>query len=178
MTYDFWDFLSEIGGVLEIFIFLFGLVLFPFSRHMFVVECLNSLYFARTSENGLLVSSECKRNYNSGEVKKNVRFDFNESDDNKYDTNQHEEDRDLQKKRAIIFSKSQLWMLYIKSWLGIGANKKNKKLCALYDSGIEKLKADFDLVGIMRQLHEQKVLFNFYSSKHSDIMIEINKSKK
>ena len=57
---------------------------------------------------------------------------------------------DLQKKRAIIFTKKQIYSLHLKQLLGIGNDRKLKKIYDLYKKGMKKLRNDFDLIYIIR----------------------------
>ena len=54
ISYRLGDFMSDIGGVLELLIFLFGIFLYPFSSNSFLLRTLKKMYRARTQERLLL----------------------------------------------------------------------------------------------------------------------------
>jgi hypothetical protein len=48
IKYGFADFLSGVGGVTELIIFLFGIFLYPLSQNSFLLKAIKKLYTART----------------------------------------------------------------------------------------------------------------------------------
>ena len=44
------DLIGDLGGVLEVIVFVCGLVLYPISEHSFVLKTLNLLYLAKTDD--------------------------------------------------------------------------------------------------------------------------------
>ena len=48
--YDIIDLLGDLGGVLEIFIFVFGVFMYPVSRHSYVLEMISRLFMAKTND--------------------------------------------------------------------------------------------------------------------------------
>jgi len=48
----------------------------------------------------------------------------------------------------------------------------------LQHKGKEKLKEDFDVVRILKTLADLRVMFRYYRFRHSDLMIEVNSSRK
>ena len=85
ISYNFGDFLSDVGGVLELLIFLFGIFLHPFSSNSFLLRALKKMYWARTQERLLLrfYHDTEKTNPATGAPRKEVRFDFSADDENK-----------------------------------------------------------------------------------------------
>ena len=53
-VYNILDLIGDLGGVLEVIIFVFGVFLFPISEFSFVMKALEKLYLARTSHSTLL----------------------------------------------------------------------------------------------------------------------------
>lgn len=47
----------------------------------------------------------------------------------------------------------------------------------MYYSGKKKIDKDFDILKIMKDLHEYRILFNYVKNKHSNLMIDVNKSR-
>ena len=52
-----------------------------------------------------------------------------------------------------------------------------RKLKLLWHKGMEKVREDFDLVKMARHMSDQRVMFNYYRGKHSDLMIKVNANK-
>lgn len=48
--------LGDLGGITQIFYLIFGIILYPFSEHSFVVKALKKLYYARTRDNEIFRS--------------------------------------------------------------------------------------------------------------------------
>ena len=48
--FNLFDFMGDIGGVIEIMIIIFGFVLFPISQQSFILKFTKSLFKARTSD--------------------------------------------------------------------------------------------------------------------------------
>ena len=51
--YGFLDLLGDLGGVMEIILLAFGFFLNPFSEHSFLLNAANSLFYARTDQEGM-----------------------------------------------------------------------------------------------------------------------------
>ena len=47
------DLLGDLGGVVEVLIFVFGIFIFPISEHGFILAALNKLFIARTTTQSL-----------------------------------------------------------------------------------------------------------------------------
>jgi hypothetical protein len=52
------DLLGELGGIIEIFIIIFGIIIFPFSKQSFVQTAIRLLFKARTNDQYLFKKSE------------------------------------------------------------------------------------------------------------------------
>jgi hypothetical protein len=48
--YGILDVIGDLGGVLDVIIFIFGLLLFPISEHSFIMKALQKLFLARTDK--------------------------------------------------------------------------------------------------------------------------------
>lgn len=57
----------------------------PYNRQSFQLRALKSLYKARTKNDALLIKREARPDIDTGKVKKNVRFAFDDVDKNKKD---------------------------------------------------------------------------------------------
>lgn len=53
----------------------------------------------------------------------------------------------------------------------------SRKLKLLWQKGMEKVREDFDIVKMVRHMSDQKVMFNYYRVKHSDLMIKVNANR-
>jgi hypothetical protein len=81
IKYGVADFLGDIGGVAEIFIFIFGFLLLPLSRQSFTLKSIKNLYSVRTSDGGLLQRIENGQPHPVyGKPRKEVRFEFEDND--------------------------------------------------------------------------------------------------
>jgi hypothetical protein len=80
VTNDFLGFLGQIGGVLEIFLFIFGLLLSPLSEQSYTLKIMKNLFYARTSEDKLLGKAERRTRSRDGKMRKEVRFEFDHDD--------------------------------------------------------------------------------------------------
>lgn len=54
--------------------------------------------------------------------------------------------------------------------------RENSQLTKLYYTGKRKIDKDFDILKIMKDLH-YRILFNYVRNKHSNLMIDVNKSR-
>ena len=48
-VYNLVDLIGELGGVVEVFILIFGFFLYPISHHSFVMKATKMMFLARTS---------------------------------------------------------------------------------------------------------------------------------
>jgi hypothetical protein len=48
----------------------------------------------------------------------------------------------------------------------------------LFQKGKEKLREDFDVISLLKSIAYLRILFKQYRLRHSDLMIEVNKSRK
>lgn len=55
--------------------------------------------------------------------------------------------------------------------------RENSQLTKLYYTGKRKIDKDFDILKIMKDLHEYRILFNYVKNKHSNLMIDVNSSR-
>ena len=54
MNYGILDLFSDIGGVTEMLIFIFGFLMYPLSRQSFLMKSMKLLYSLRTTDDILL----------------------------------------------------------------------------------------------------------------------------
>ena len=54
-VYNVLDLIGELGGVIEIFVVFFGVLIFPISKQSFILEASSQLFKARTKDKNLLV---------------------------------------------------------------------------------------------------------------------------
>ncbi len=48
----------------------------------------------------------------------------------------------------------------------------------MFQKGKEKLREDFDVISLLKSMSHLRILFKQYRLRHSDLMIEVNKSRK
>ena len=82
ITYNFFDFISDVAGVTELLISIFGILLFPLTRQGLILRALKLLYYARTTDSKLLESNDSFVNPKTGKTRKQVRFTFDSDDEN------------------------------------------------------------------------------------------------
>jgi hypothetical protein len=56
-SYNFFDLLGNLGGVMQIFVFIFGLLIFPFSNHSFRLKLIENLLLVRTADKAFAQST-------------------------------------------------------------------------------------------------------------------------
>lgn len=134
------------------------------------------LYVARTSDDDLLLRRDPSPDQDTGKFKRNVRFKFENADENKIDDNRNSDALELQKKRTIVLSSSKKAQLYCCGTRA--AAKSDQRLARLYHRGQQKLAKDFDVLKIMKDLHHYRILFDYVKKKHSNLMIDVNSSRK
>lgn len=185
--YAILDFISDIAGVAELIGFIFGLFLYPLSQLSFELSTIKRMYVARTADDELLEPRDPIPDQDTGKFKRNVRFKFENGDENKIIDNQNAEALELQKRRTIALSNWKKRTLYFKNLFGLKtqlsrypdeSEKVNYRVARLYDKGKQKLAKDFDVLKIMKDLHEFRILFDFVKRKHSNLMIDINTTRK
>lgn len=54
--YDVFGLLGNLGGITQIFYLLFGIMLYPYSEHSFLIKAMKKLYYARTRDNEIFRS--------------------------------------------------------------------------------------------------------------------------
>jgi hypothetical protein len=54
-VFNFLDLIGELGGVIEVFILIFGVVLYPISKFSFFLKATKMLFHARTSDSSMFV---------------------------------------------------------------------------------------------------------------------------
>ena len=162
-------------------------MLFPLSKLSFELSAIKRLYVARTVDDELLEPRDPIPNQDTGKFKRNVRFTFEVGDENKIVDHQNPEALQLQKRRTIVLSNSKRAKLYFNSLFGFKSTlirypdeseKINHRVAKLFDRGKQKLSKDFDVLKIMKDLHEFRILFEYIKKKHSNLMIDINSSRK
>lgn len=74
--------------------------------------------------------------------------------------------------------------LYLRSLCGYGSEpgyskkeRANAHVTRLFYNGKKKIQKDFDILKIMKDLHEYRVLFNYVKNRHSNLMIDVNRSR-
>ena len=77
---DFVAFLGYIGGVMELFMYLFGLLMIPLNEQSFYLKVIKHLFYARTHEDSLLSKAERRTRSRDGKSRKEVRFEFDKDD--------------------------------------------------------------------------------------------------
>ena len=61
-VYNVIDFIGDLGGVLEILVMIFGIVLYPLSEFQFNLKAINLLFMARTSDKFIFEEPKIARN--------------------------------------------------------------------------------------------------------------------
>jgi len=126
-TYSFFDFLGTIAGVADLFIFIFGLVVFPIEKFNFKWRAIHALYTARTSDETLLMdTNDFRRQLNNIEK------------------------LPLDKKRRVRLEKKDKNYICLRSLMPFKdtsvTTSRASRLMRLYKLGIERLAEDFDVI--------------------------------
>lgn len=128
VQFDILDFLSHIGGIAQVLIYLFGLFLFPFAEQSFFIASLNSLYKARTIATNLFIHCDPpETNISSGKPKRNVQFEFDSIDKNFKDEQQNKSKIEMNKRKTIAVSSSDIMYLYWRKLFGCSFDQSNGK---------------------------------------------------
>lgn len=77
------DFISDIAGVAELLMFFFGLLMWPLSAQSFDLNLMKRLYYARCSDDRVVLQRDPIPDPDTGKIKRNVKFDFDFDDENK-----------------------------------------------------------------------------------------------
>ena len=79
--YTFMDMIGDLGGVQEILIMMFGLLLFPFSEYSFVLKFMSKMYLVKTSKLNIFQTVVGKpKKKNSNKLKyKTLKYQMPES---------------------------------------------------------------------------------------------------
>lgn len=85
---------------------------------------------------------------------------------------------ELDKRRPIVLSFEKKCSLLTRafsctSWRSSPSKfeKRDARIITMWQRGRQKLKEDFDIIKIIKSLHDFRVLFKYYRQKHSDLMI-------
>ena len=60
VDFNIFDLIGELGGVIEVFIIVFGIFLYPVSNHSFILKASQMLFYAKTSDESLFAEEEKK----------------------------------------------------------------------------------------------------------------------
>lgn len=71
-VYNFLDLLGDIGGLMEIFVLIFGVFLFPLSTFSFTLKAFEKLYLIRTNQSNLISVKSLKKNNKNRYLTKKV----------------------------------------------------------------------------------------------------------
>ena len=52
-VYGVLDLFGDVGGILDIFVLIFGIFIFPYSEHSFKLSSAHTFFMAKTRDNGL-----------------------------------------------------------------------------------------------------------------------------
>ena len=142
------------------------------------------LYVARSSDDRVGLQRGPIPDPDTGKTKRNVKFDFDNEDENKIVDNGNHKQLQLQHRRTIAITTKQKLFLCLRRFGGHGEDsgyskkeRENAQLTKLYYTGKSKIDKDFDILKIMKDLHEYRIMFNYVKNKHSNLMIDVNSSR-
>ena len=75
-AYDINNLLSDLGGVVRVLISIFGVLFYPITQYLFIINAARKLFLARTSNSNIF-----RKNQDSKD-RKSMRKQFQESDEN------------------------------------------------------------------------------------------------
>ena len=127
------DLIGDLGGVLEVITFIFGIFLFPVSEFSFIIKALEKLYLARTSQTGLFKNDKMKKKNNKTKFKTMKTMTPSKFKDTTVESeaNMH---------YPIKLRLCTILKLYIMNTLGClfckcARNRREKQLLKLYETG-------------------------------------------
>ena len=150
-SYMFFGLLGDLGGVMQLIMLGFGLIMYPISEHQFTMKASRFLFFARTSMQNLFLKSK-----EDSRIKR-----FRESG-----LLTHKEATELEKHHKIQLPKKENVLLFLHVWLGKSFLKKcctfknSEILSKLYYKTTDNLEQDLNIVRLIKRLRDVKILAN------------------
>ena len=161
--YSLFDILGDLGGVTEVIMLLFGFFLFPISEHSFSLQALKRLYKARTIDNSIFKKSP-EELEEEKEKQRLKQYEEPSPDDPDEGFSIQKLKQAAQFKNIKISFKDSL-LLYFSNYFGLfytkGCWNKKKKLQKLLDVGNDKIDGELDVVNIMNDLRNLKIMLTF-----------------
>lgn len=138
--YSILDLLSDLGGVLEVFLGFFGVFLYPLSEFSFYLKIAKRLYFARTKDADLL-----------DDVTKDA-----EDPDHKFHKHNEKLDKEIMMHKKIKLKTFDKVRLFISRIFGRFSPfrlwSKHKKLVNMYEQAMEKVDDQLNIIYIIKNL--------------------------
>ena len=143
-VYGFLAFISDLGGVTEIVMLLFGFFLYPIAEFEFNLEALKHFFLARTSDNEMM-EHQCKS------FTKEPAFKIAK-----------DKRKEIRLHKQIHLRVSDMVKLYIARLLGrcfpTCCWKKKDKFIKLYEEGEQRIQELFDLTRLVKTIRINKIL--------------------
>ena len=139
--YDIIDLLGDLGGVMEVLLFVFGFIFFPFSEHNYIIRALQKLYMARTTNDKIF---------------KRRRIDTKEFNLSKKDHGEIKSHKAI-KLSSVKFLKlyfNRLFSVFVDNQFWNCLSKEQRKLMKLVDKGQALIEESLDIVNLIRNLRE------------------------
>ena len=155
-VYNLMDLIGDLGGVLEVITFMFGIFLVPISEFSFVIKALQKLYLARTTQTGLFKNDKMRKKKNKTKFKTIKTLTPSKFKDTPLET-------EVNMHYPIKLRLCTSLKLYIMSTLGClfckcAKNKKDTQLLKLYEAGQERLANDLSVEKMIKSLRDMKIL--------------------
>lgn len=163
IIYGLSDLLSDLGGVMNVILAVFGVVFRPMSKHMYYTNAIKRLFLARTRDPNLLLDQKLDEDgkEQSNQETKITKYLNEKNFPCDYDDVMR---RELQKHRLIRLSLRDHILLFIHNNLGavicqkVCLWKKKDKLQKLYSQGQKRIEKDLNLVKLVRNLKRIQIL--------------------
>lgn len=171
-VYGYFDLLGDLGGVLEMVLVFFGFFINPVAEHSFIFKATNKLYLARTNTPGVFLEkpkwakSLSKSKLTKQEVPENAPSWLKQ---------------EISKQKPIIVSfHNSLWVYFYQRVCLFSHNNSmiqspvHKKLVKLFSISQKKIEKNLDILYIIRNLRNLKILSEKFMDQEEQFYVERN----
>ena len=147
------DLVGDLGGVIDLIIFVFGLFLYPYSQYSYNLEMQRYLYKARTNDVKLFKPEKT--------TIKGPQFKI---------TNKMKQE--LEKHHTIVLAPLDKFKLFLSQYFEICCLKqcwkRKKKLMKIYEQGVSKIENDLNVFKLLQNVKTMKTML-----KKTDLTKEV-----
>lgn len=142
--YSLFDLLTDLGGVAELLVILFGIIIFPFSEFSFNIKAIQKLFYVRTRNDDFIML--CDRHTDN-----NMNESMNLPKDSVKEINLH---------KTIKLKNRDMCRLFFQRGLSscCKAVLQKSRLTSMYEQGQEKLNENLDIIRVVEKLNQYEIL--------------------